>query len=69
MPFVQVGIMALRSPTGEFMPATPIYKEVERVTPDGLTPQEGKNITEISKVLAEKFKQYKDGCAAEKGSL
>lgn len=62
MPLVQVGIMALRSPTGEFMPATPIYKEVERVTADGLAPQEDKTITDITKLLAEKFRQYKDEC-------
>lgn len=60
MALVQVGIMALRSPNGEFLPATPIYKELP-VNERGRTAQEEKATAEISSLLAGKFKQYIDG--------
>lgn len=63
MALVQVGIMALRSPNGEFLPATPIYKELP-VNERGRTTQEEKATAEISSLLAGKFKQYIDGCRA-----
>ena len=63
MALVKVGIIALRSPDGNFLPATPIYKELP-VNERGRTEQEEKATDEISKLLAGKFKEYIDGCRA-----
>lgn len=63
MALVKVGIIALRSPDGNFLPATPIYKELP-VNERGRTEQEEKATDEISKLLAGKFKEYMDGCRA-----
>lgn len=64
MPFVQIGITALRAPDGSFLPSTPIYAEVPEVTAEGLAPQEDKAIDSLALLLAEKFKQYKSAVAA-----
>ena len=64
MPFVQVGITALRAPDGTFLPSTPIYAEVPEVTREGLAPVEDKTVDDIAHVFAEKFKQYIDGVKA-----
>lgn len=61
MALVQVGIIALRSPDGDFLPATPIYKDLP-VNERGRTVQEEKATEEISRLLAKKFKEYIDGC-------
>ena len=63
MALVKVGIIALRSPDGQFLPATPIYKDLP-VNERGRTEQEEKATGEISKLLAGKFKEYIDGCRA-----
>ena len=60
MAMVQVGIIVLRAPDGSFLPATPIYKDLP-VNERGRTEQEEKATTEISKLLAGKFKEYMDG--------
>lgn len=65
MALVQVGIIALRSPDGDFLPATPIYKDLP-VNERGRTVQEEKATEEISRLLAEKFKEYIDGCRKAK---
>lgn len=53
--FIQVGITALRDPaTGDFLPAVPLYIEE---TPDAKE-SEAAMIRDISKVFAEKMKQY-----------
>ena len=70
MAMVQVGIVAIRAPDGSFLPATPIYKDLP-VNERGRTEQEEKATSEISKLLAGKFKAYMDGCCApdkEQGS-
>lgn len=64
MALVKVGIIALRSPDGNFLPATPIYKELP-VNERGRTAQEEKATEEISSILAQKFKEYIDGCRKE----
>jgi hypothetical protein len=64
MPFVQVGITALRAPDGTFLPSTPIYAEVPEVSPEGLTPTENDTIDDIAQIFAEKFKQYINGTKA-----
>lgn len=61
MPFVQIGITALRAPDGTFLPSTPIYAEVPEVTREGLAPVESETIDDIAQIFAEKFKQYIDG--------
>lgn len=61
MALVQVGIIALRSPDGEFLPATPIYKELP-ANERGRTEMEEKETSEISRILAMKYKEYIDGC-------
>ncbi len=69
MALVQIGIKALRAPSGEFLESVPIFAEIpkERITPEGLTKTEDKTIDDISRIMAQKFKQYIDGVkAAEK---
>lgn len=64
MALIQIGVMALRSPTGEFLPSQPIYKEIpdDQMASSGRTKEEEKAINDISKVLALKFKEYFDKC-------
>lgn len=64
MPFVQVGITAARAPDGSFLPSVPIYAEVPEVTKEGLAPAEDKALDDISRIFAEKFRQYKTKVAA-----
>lgn len=65
MAYIKVGVMAVRAPDGSFLPATPIYKEVpdKSISKSGTTPQEDATIDDISKILAQKFREYKEGCA------
>lgn len=59
--FVQVGFTALRDPaTGDFLPAVPLYIEATEET----KASEAAAIKDISRVFADKMKQYID---AEKG--
>lgn len=61
---IQIGVAALRSPLGEFLPSIPLYiKEedaVERNPTTGRTVQEDLVLTDVAKVFADKFKQYID---------
>ena len=51
----QVGITALRSPTGEFLPAVPIYKEVpEETKADAIT--EG----ELARLFVDRIRQCRN---------
>lgn len=64
----EVGQIALRSPTGEFIGKQPIYIKVapEAVnTKTKMLPQEEKTFSEVSKLFAEKFGQYVNGCKAQ----
>lgn len=63
MAYIKVGVMAIRAPDGSFLPATPIYKEVpdSRITKSGTTAQEDATIDDISKILAQKYREYKAG--------
>jgi len=62
---VQIGVAALRSPSGEFLPSIPLYIKEEdagEINPDtGRTVQEDLALTDVAKVFADKFKQYADG--------
>lgn len=68
MAFIQVGIIAYRKPNGEFLPAKPIYEEIpdDQLTKSKTTKQDELACNEIAKLLAHKYKQYVDGCRAEK---
>lgn len=60
MAYRQVGITALRSPSGDFLPAVPLYAEVA-VNEDGVTPEERVAADWAARLAAEKIKAYKDG--------
>ncbi len=65
MAMVQVGVIALRTPDGNFLPATPLYKEIpdENINKEtGMTHAEESAYSDLATMLAKKFKQYKDGC-------
>lgn len=56
--FIQIGITALRDPqTGGFLPAVPLYIKAE----GDAEPAEAQALRDISKVFAERMKQYVDG--------
>ena len=58
MALVKVGTMALRSPTGEFLPEEPIYREIaEPKSTSEYIPRDP--LDEIAEVFAKKFKAYK----------
>lgn len=60
--YIQVGQTALRSPSGDFLPAVPLYIRAEdagqknEIT--GLTLAETLMLDDVAKVFADKFKQY-----------
>lgn len=56
MALVQVGTMALRSPSGEFLPSEPIYREIAE---DQESQSEYLPLDELAEVFADKFKAYK----------
>ena len=59
---VQIGVTALRSPTGDFLPSVPLYitaedaGEINKHT--GRTVGEDLALTDVAKVFADKFKTY-----------
>lgn len=59
---VQIGVTALRSPTGEFLPAVPIYikaEDAEEFNPNtGRTVAEDLALDDVAAVFADKFKIY-----------
>lgn len=57
---VQVGVMGLRAPNGEFLEAVPIYKEL----PGGEQAEPSKGEIDLAKLLAEKYKRYIDGLSS-----
>ena len=54
--YIQIGVIAARDPSGNFLPAVPIYVEA---TPE-LEQAEEHQIMEIGAVFAAKMKQYID---------
>lgn len=52
--YIQIGVIAARDPSGNFLPAVPIYAEA---TPE-LEQAEEHQIMEIGAVFAAKMKQY-----------
>lgn len=56
MPYIQVGVIALRTPDGEFLPAQPIYRDIPEPPP-------GKDYIpadELADIFAEKFKKHRE---------
>jgi len=59
--FIQVGVTALRDPaTGDYLPPVPLYIKAE----GGAAEAEEKLIQDIGNLLAQRMKQYMDGCKA-----
>lgn len=57
--YIQVGVTALRDPmTGDFLPSVPMYIEA---TDEAVVAENGL-LDNIGGVLAQKFKEYMDGC-------
>ena len=52
MQMTQIGVKALRSPSGEIIKTVPIYQSVDEPT------KEETNLKDIAKVFAEKYKAY-----------
>lgn len=67
---VQIGVAALRSPSGDFLPSIPLYITAEdagEINPStGRTVQEDLALTDVAKVFADNHKKYVDGCKAAK---
>ena len=65
--YVQAGVFALRSPKGDFLPAVPLYIREEdaggRNETSGLTVAEEIALADVSKVFADKHRQYRQGIA------
>ena len=55
MALVKVGVMALRSPEGEFLPEEPVYREIEEEKKSG----EYIPLGELAEIFADKFKAHK----------
>lgn len=57
--YIQVGVTALHDPlTGGYLPSVPLYIEAT----DDAVAAEDRLLDNIGGVLAQKFKQYMDGC-------
>ena len=57
--YIQVGVTALHDPlTGGYLPSVPLYIEAT----DEAVAGEEKLIDNVGGVLAQKFKEYSDGC-------
>ncbi len=62
--YIQVGVTALRTPTGKHYPAIPLYIEVDRLNESGLAPCEEKRLHDLRGLLsrntARDFKRKKE---------
>lgn len=56
--FIQVGVTALRSPMGDFLPAVPLYIKSDHLKQSKLTQSEENLLREVSGVFVDKYKQY-----------
>jgi len=62
--YIQVGVTALRTPTGKHYPAVPLYVEADKLNESGLAPVEEKMLTGFAGLLIE---EYGKKIQAEKG--
>lgn len=53
--YIQVGVTALRTPTGKHYPAIPLYIEVDKLNASGLAPCEEKMLTNFAGFMSEKY--------------
>lgn len=53
--FIQVGVTALRTPTGRHYPPVPLYIEVDKLNASGLAPCEEKMLTNFAGFVMEKY--------------
>lgn len=62
---VQIGVTALRDPSGGFLPSVPLFireEDAGKINPaTGRPVQEDLVLDDIAKIFADKFKQYADG--------
>ncbi len=56
MALVQVGTMALRSPSGEFLPSEPIYREIAE---EHESQSEYLPLDELAEIFADRFQAHK----------
>lgn len=66
--FVQIGMSALRDPTGAFLPAVPLYIKIpaSKVNEQSdMSTGEQELCADISGIFAEKFAAYIKGCREE----
>lgn len=53
--YIQIGVTALRTPTGDFLPSVPLYiKSAEAVGASGLTPSEERPLHDVAALFAVK---------------
>lgn len=57
--FIQVGVTALRSPTGDFLPSVPLYIKADKLKQSGLTQVEENLLRDVSGIFAKKPQQTK----------
>ena len=56
---VQVGVTAMRTPDGKFLPSTPLYIFVQHLDKNGLTQFEKTGLANVSGFFADKRKEQK----------
>ena len=59
--FVQIGVTALRTPAGAFLPSVPLYIEMENLRESGLNPTSENAIRNIAGFFVEKLNGEKAG--------
>jgi len=64
--YIQVGVTALRTPTGKHYPAIPLYIEVDKLNASGLAPCEEKMLTNFAGFMSEKYSKKRQ---EEKGAI
>lgn len=55
--FIQVGVTALRTPTGKHYPPVPLYVETDELNTSGLAPCEEKMLNNFAGFIMEKYSQ------------
>lgn len=58
--YIQVGVTALRSPTGDFLPSVPLFVRADKLKQSGLAQSEEKLLRDVSGVFVDKYRQQKE---------
>jgi hypothetical protein len=53
--YIQVGVTALRTPTGKYYPAVPLYIEADKLNESGLAPAEEKMLNNFAGLAIEEY--------------